>query len=180
MRNLWQDNKNARRHCPHVWKKGHKRGWASRERLFLPHFFPAEPPGNWCPALTSVLRTISNARLQISDLFASFVYCLVKSHCCLYFLETRGEHLNSSADILVCSGEIEFELVFHVFCFVFNRVWLEGEIGGFGKNLWCIFHRALHWKIVTLRKALNLLLKNIPESMYKLRQTLVRKIIMMA
>ena len=60
---------------------------------------------------------------------------LVLTDSCLYLLEARGEDLNSSADILVCPGEIEFELVFHVFCFVFNRVWGEGEIGGFGKNL---------------------------------------------
>ena len=33
---------------------------------------------------------------------------------CLYLLEARGEDLNSSADILVCSREIDFELVFHI------------------------------------------------------------------
>ena len=53
---------------------------------------------------------------------------------CLYLLEARGEDLNSSADILVCSREIDFELVFHIFLCVFNNTWGEGEIGGFGKT----------------------------------------------
>ena len=59
---------------------------------------------------------------------------LVLTDSCLYLLEARGEDLNSSADILVCSREIEFELVFHIFFCVFNHTWGEGKIGGFGKT----------------------------------------------